>query len=110
MLARLCGISRMCIASGSDWFRWGLDYTRTLVQLRNLMGRFRESNGTDTRAADAARRLCVERIRPMVVSEKHPYAFSAMYIRPGGGRAFQTLCRDDLAKAWPVNRWLDNSQ
>lgn len=88
----------------------GLDYTRALMDLRNAMEHVRASDSADTEAAETARAIWIDRIRPMVVNNKYPYAFNAMYIRPNGGRALRSLSPDDLGEAWPLNRWHATSQ
>ena len=88
----------------------GLDYVRAITDARSAMMRYRGSDGEDAGAEAQARSIWVKRIRPLVVNEKYPSAFNAMYIRPGGGRALRKLCPADLTAAWPLDRWLDSSQ
>ncbi len=81
--------------------RMGLDYARTIVELKHLMDRFRASDGADTEAEDRAREIWVEKIRPMMTCDQHPHAFSSSR-RPGHSRGFRSL---GLFPADLENRW-----
>ncbi len=81
--------------------RMGLEYARTIVEVKQLMDRFRASGGADTEAEDRARQLWIEKIRPMMTCDQHPYAFSASR-RPGHSRGFRGL---GLFPADLENRW-----
>ncbi|MCA1809641.1 MAG: DUF4838 domain-containing protein [Lentisphaerae bacterium] len=79
----------------------GLDYTELLLEAERCMDRFKESKGQDTAAADQARALWVERIRPLVESKEYPHAFNAFLVRPGAWPFRDRYFPDDLrGKKW----------
>ncbi len=82
-----------------DFLRMGLDYVRYLSEARAHMNRFRESDEQDTEAADAARELWLEKIKPLAQDEEHPYAINWGPIRPGHGRVGGTY-PEDLRRKW----------
>lgn len=77
-----------------------LDHTRSIVEVRELMVRFRESQGKDEEAEDKAREIWVEQIRPRAVSENYPDALNSLFVRPGHGRSLNRLYPKDLHQRW----------
>ncbi len=82
-----------------DFLRIGLDYLRYLAEAREHMNRFKESDEQDTAAADAARELWLEKIKPLAQDEKYPSAINWGPIRPGHGRVGGTY-PEDLRRKW----------
>ncbi len=68
-----------------QFVRVGLDYTRLINESYALMNKFKESGGKDTEAEDAARKIWLEEIHPMVTDQANLYAINWGPTRPGAG-------------------------
>ncbi len=79
-----------------EFVRIGLDHTRSMMRVRELMRRFRESGGEDGEAEDEARRVWVEEIHPRATDEEFRYAINWGPVRPGHGRSLGGMYPEDL--------------
>lgn len=80
--------------------RAGLDYTKAIREVHDLMTRYHASDRTDTAAEAQARTIWLERIRPIARSDKYPYALNEIFAGPQAGRAMRELYPDDLLGDW----------
>lgn len=83
-----------------EFVRMGLDHTQSMMRARELMERFRRSDGQDTEAENEARRIWVEEIHPRATDERFPQAINWGPLRPGHGRSLGGLYPEDLHLKW----------